>query len=68
MQSGVSFVSSMKLLTHRQQCIADKNRPFNPHIVDGPRWQGRLQARNQPLIEQEGNVVNVHGNNFINVC
>ena len=31
MQSGVSFVSSMKLLTHRQQCISDTNIPGNPH-------------------------------------
>ena len=26
MKQGVSFMSSMKLLTHRQQCIVDSNR------------------------------------------
>ena len=38
MQPGLSFVSSMKLLTYMQQCIADKNRPLNPPIVDGSGW------------------------------
>ena len=68
MQSGVSFVSSMKLLTHRQQCIADTNRPRNPAITDGPEWQARLEAREQGLPVQEANVAAAQGNNFINVC
>ena len=47
MQSGVSFVSSMKLLTHRQQCIADFNGRYGDNVsgIDGPGWQGRLDAR-----------------------
>ena len=68
MQSGVSFVSSMKLLTHRQQCIADMNRPRNPCIADGPGWEARLETRNLGLPVQEANVVTAQGTNFINVC
>ena len=58
----------MKLLTHRQQCIAGINRTRNPTIADGTGWQSRLQARNQALSEPEDNVATAYGNNFINVC
>ena len=34
MVPGVSFLSSMKLLTHRQQCIADRDAPLDPPIID----------------------------------
>lgn len=68
MKSGGRFVSSMKLLAHMQQYIADMNRPLDPPIIDEPEWQSRLQARNQVLSESEGNVVTAQGINFINVC
>ena len=58
----------MKLLTHRQQCIVDMNRPRNPRIADGPGWQARLEARDEGLSVEEANVATAQGNNFINVC
>ena len=68
MKSRVSFVSSMKLLTHRQQCVANSNRQLNAPIIDGPGWQDRLQAGNQSVAEPDGNIATAQGNNFINVC
>ena len=71
MASGVSFVSSMKLLTHRQQCIVDFKGRYgdNVSVVDGPGWQGRLEARAQESQVQGGNNdVAVQSNNYINVC
>ena len=68
MQSRVSFVSSMKLLTHRQQCITVSNRPMNPCIADEPGMLATLDGHDQALIVQEANFAAAQGNNFMNVC
>ena len=71
MASGVSFVSSMKFLTHRQQCIADFKGRYgdNVSVVDGPGWQGRLEARaKESLVQEDNNDVVDHAINYINVC
>ena len=46
---GISFLSSIKFRTHRQQCIADRDEPLDPLIIYDPGWQSR--ARSQVPIE-----------------
>ena len=48
MVSGARFLSSIELLTHRQQKIADYNGRFDGvYIIDGPGWQARARERSR---------------------
>ena len=68
MKSGVSFISSMKLLTHSQHHIADMNRPSNQPNIDLLWTQAQLQAHNQGFRNLVCNIETERGNNFMNVC
>ena len=49
MQSGVSFISSMKLLTHRQQCIADPGIDSNFVSAQGNKFINVCSYANRRL-------------------
>lgn len=67
MKSGVSFISSMKLLTHRQQVIAHANRTLDPPVnLEQLRQERRL---NTGAINNPENVTTPRPNqNYVNVC
>ena len=67
--AGVSFMSSMKLLTHRQQKIADYNRRFDgASIIDGPGWQARARETSQVPPQTTNTSPERLCNNFVNIC
>ena len=66
MVSGVNFLSLMKLLTHRQQCIAGRDASLDPPIIDGPGWQSRGSQVSSQITNTSLEIV--PGNNFVNVC
>lgn len=71
MVPGVSFVSSMKILTHRQQYISDRDTPSDTPTIDDPGWQARIRARARSRVPPETTYTTPgrpQYKTFINVC